>query len=162
MNIQKTLIPVLLAAIVVLGVVVTVQINRLQQVVADSAAGDYELAIGMNHLQVWTDKLYFSGVAENWELADFYLHEIEETVEDMMKANLVKNDQPLTPLLEALLVPEIEQLENVVDDANGETFLRHYDLLVNACNVCHANTGYGYIQMQRPERPAFSNQRFEP
>ncbi len=162
MNIQRTLIPVLLAAIVVLGVVVTIQINRLQQVVAESTAGDYELAVGMSRMQLWMDKLYFSGTAENWPLADFYLHEMEETMEEMMAANLVENDQPLSPLMEALLSPEIEQLEEVVDNANGEAFLRHYDLLVNACNVCHANTGYGYIQIQRPERPAFSNQRFEP
>ncbi|MCC5834875.1 MAG: hypothetical protein JJU20_09105 [Opitutales bacterium] len=162
MKVEKWILSVLLGAIVILGVVVTLQINRLQTVVADAAQSDYELAIGMNQLQTWMDKLYFSGTAENWPLADFYLHEIEETAEAMMMANLVKNEQPLTPLIESMMMPVVDDLEAVVDAADAEGFLRHYDMLINACNACHANTGYGYIQMQRPERPAFSNQRFEP
>lgn len=159
---EKWIIPVLLGAILVLGVIVTMQINRLQAVIAESADTEYELAIGMNRMQIWMDKLYFSGTAENWPLADFYLHEMEETMEEMMAANLVKNDVPITPLLEAMLLPEIEALEDVVDAGNSGQFLRHYDSVVNACNVCHGNTGYGFIQMQRPDRPAFSNQIFEP
>lgn len=159
---EKCIIPVLLGAIVILGVVVAIQINRLQAVIADSAQADYDLAAGMSRMQIWMDKLYSSGTAENWPLADFYLHELEETMEDMMAANLVKNDVPITPLLEAMLLPEIEALEDIVDAGDSAQFLRHYDSVVNACNVCHGNTGYGFIQMQRPERPAFSNQRFEP
>lgn len=162
MKLEKQIIPILLAAIVVLGTVVAWQINRLQTSIAESAERDYELAIGMGHMQAWMDKLYFSGTEGNWPLADFYLHELEETTEEMVQANLVKHKQPLTPLFESLLIPEIERLEDVVDHPDSELFLRHYDQLVRACNDCHNQTGYGYIQMQRPESPAYTNQRFAP
>ncbi|CAN5274556.1 hypothetical protein BH23BAC1_BH23BAC1_49390 [soil metagenome] len=41
----------------------------------------------MLYNQIYLDKLFFAGQSENWQLADFYHHELEENLEEWLEGN---------------------------------------------------------------------------
>lgn len=123
------------------------------------AAQDHgELAHHMAYLQRYADKLHAAGAAQNWELAAFYLHEIEETAEAVVAGEYQEEGQPLSPLVEALLLPAVERAES----ASGvpAAFDEAYAGLVASCNACHAASAHGFIEVVVPERPGYPSQRF--
>src|SRR5690554_6636417 len=59
------------------------RIERLEEKLADSykpGFGDFMRSIQGHHSKLW-----FAGKNENWELADFEVHELMETIEDIME-----------------------------------------------------------------------------
>jgi cytochrome c553 len=122
----------------------------------------FELAEPMAAWQRHADKLYFAGLHQHWALADFYLHEIEETAEDLAARKVVEDGVELTPLINEMLVPAVERLEESVKARDAAAFDLHYRALVDACNGCHHATKHGFIQITVPERSMFQNQRYLP
>lgn len=123
---------------------------------------DYELGIGMAWLQRWTTKLWYAGDAANWELADFYLHEVEETLEDMIAAGITEDGHDVSALLKGMLAPQVESLEGAVDQQDIDLFRQNYRAMVMQCNACHVATEHGFLVMEVPQGPAPFAQRFEP
>lgn len=119
-----------------------------------------ELAYHMAYLQRFADKLHAAGAAENWELADFYLHEVEETAETIIDEGHVEDGVEIGPLVEAMLLPAVERAEGAVGDAAA--FAEAYAELVTSCNVCHDATEHGFIRITVPERSGYPNQDFSP
>lgn len=135
------------------------------EVVSDSRQAvhdDYELGIGMAWLQRWVTKLWYAGDAGHWELADFYLHETEETLEDMIAAGVVEDGHDISALIQGMLIPQIEALETAVDEASPDLFRRHYQAMVVQCNACHVATEHGFLVMDIPSGPPPFAQNFAP
>jgi hypothetical protein len=112
---------------------------------------DYDLVGAMAALQRWTDKLGRAGAAENWPLADFYLHEIEELSADLVAAGVVYHGQPVGRYTGVMLVPVVEAVEEAVKTGDAALFRERYTLLVQTCNACHVTTGYGHLVMTEPD-----------
>lgn len=110
----------------------------------------------MSNLQNHHNKLWFSGINENWELADFTMHEIEETVEDIKDIHADREETKSIFIIE----PAIESMEKAIDEQNIEDFKNEYIVLTNACNTCHKATGYEFISIQTPTLPSYTNQNF--
>ena len=123
---------------------------------------DIELAVQMGYLQRFADKLYFAGQAENWPLADFYLHEIEETAAVLTSTDLYEEDIHLNPLVESMLVSQVEALEATVDAADRAQFDAAYISLIQSCNACHGATNHAFVRIQTPEASTYTNQDFRP
>lgn|SRR5690554_4469067 len=108
----------------------------------------------MGKLQWHHNKLWFAGVNENWELAEFALHELEETLEDLEDFHGDRSElQTLS-----MIFPPLELVHEQVEEQNLEEFKKGYLILTNTCNSCHDASGFGFIEMAIPTTPAFSNQ----
>lgn len=109
------------------------------------------------HALVW-----FAGEAQNWPLAAYMVHELEELVEDIAELHPVYHEVMVADLLQGMTRPATEALAAAVAAGDLETFERSYDDLTAACNGCHVAADRPYIVVRRPDRPPLANLRFEP
>ena len=124
------------------------------------ADGPVELAPLMLRLQIHMDKLFWAGKAQNWPLAAFYVHELNETLETISKAGVVKNGMNVSALANPMLGGALTGVEAAVKAKAG--FEAAYGATVQSCNGCHAATKHGFIRIKIPARPIFDNQVFTP
>lgn len=116
--------------------------------VAAPALGDPPgLAVLMERMQTYTHKVQLSIEARNAPLADFYLHELEETSEFVVENVAHYGDHPVGPLVKEMLLPLIEALEDVVKAGEWEAGDARFTDLIRACNACHLVTGHGYVRI---------------
>jgi len=109
-----------------------------------------EVGITMAWLQRWTDKLGRAADAGHWELASFYLHEIEETAGGLVAAQVVDEGHDISSLIQSMLLPAIEAAEEAVEAKNNALFTTHYTALIQTCNACHVATNHGAIRIAAP------------
>jgi hypothetical protein len=121
---------------------------------------DYELAKAMSYLQRYSHKLYMAGSKENWELSEFYAHEIEETIEEIEDANVVDEGHDISKLVGTMTNPAFEKVEKSIRDKNKEAFANSYKLLVQSCNSCHQTTKHQFIKIEVPKEGKSYNQDF--
>jgi hypothetical protein len=114
-------------------------------------AEEIELAKSMAWMQTWTDKAGRAGAAENWELADFYLHELEEAAEELIDARVVYEGHKVGELVKTMLEPAIESLEGAVKAKDPVLFAERYTTLIATCNACHVTTEHGYVRIAAPD-----------
>ena len=122
----------------------------------------YPLGEQMGYLQRYVEKLYFAGQAKNWDLADFYVHEVDETAEDIMSAKVVKEGVAVSKLMTTLLPPAEQGLQEAVQAQDPELFQTRYGALIDACNACHQEAKHGFMKITIPDRPSVTNQSFTP
>lgn len=127
---------------------------------ADEETGS--VAPYMADLQRYAEKLYHAGENENWELAGFYSHEIEEAAEAIERGGFVEDGEPLAPLVARWLIPTVERAEEAIASGDRATFDAAYADLVAACNTCHEATEHGFVRITMPQANAFTNQDFAP
>ncbi|WP_434973983.1 hypothetical protein [Longibacter sp.] len=107
-----------------------------------------ELAVYMSRMQRWTHKTALAVEAENGELSEFYLHELEESIETTQMEAPVYEGYEVGKLTESMLVPVVERLDAPVDDGDWSGAKRQLANIANACNQCHAATDHGFIRIQ--------------
>jgi hypothetical protein len=112
----------------------------------------------MSDIQMHHAKLWFAGTNNNWKLADFKAHEIEEALEDLQKFN---TDRPETKVI-GMINPAIESISDATNQQNQQLFKIHYVLLTNTCNNCRQATEHGFNVITIPATPPISNQSFKP
>lgn len=110
----------------------------------------------MGTLQIHHSKLWFAGQNENWPLADFEIHEISETVDDIKE---YQRDRKETKMID-LLQPSLHKIDSAIQQKDPELFRRGYTLLTATCNSCHRETDHGFVVVKTPDTPPFSNQDF--
>lgn len=120
----------------------------------------YELAKAMGYLQTYSHKLYLAGENENWELSEFYAHEIEETIEEIGKAKLVDEGYDISALVGTMTNPAVEKVEKAIHDQDAKAFADSYKLLVQSCNACHQTTKHQFVKIEVPKDKKFFNQDF--
>jgi hypothetical protein len=130
------------------------RIDSLQQAL-DNA---YRPGLGefMSAIQAHHEKLWFAGRNENWELADFEIHEIQEALDDISS---YCKDRPEIQFL-PMLRPAIDSLNISIGQKNGASFRQHYLLLTHTCNNCHQATHHAFNVIRVPESSGFPDQEF--
>ena len=122
---------------------------------------EIELAVFMGRMQRFSDKLYFAGKNQNWELAKFYLHELEETAEEVEDAKIIEDGHDISKLIGTMLGTTVEATEKtVLNNPSVEKFEENYRAMVAGCNNCHKATDHGFIQISIPKEPTYRNQLF--
>lgn len=116
----------------------------------------------MNLILIEHNKLWFAAKARNWPLAAYALGEIKEIMGDVQDFVPTFKSLPLADMLDAVITKEIADLEKDIEAKDFKTFVAGYDKLTAACNACHQGTENGFIVIQRPSRPAFTNQDYRP
>jgi hypothetical protein len=137
-------------------------LKRLQAEVA--AAKDLAPGLGeyMTTIQLHAAKLWFAAKTGNWELANYELHELEETMETVIKLNVEKNGVKISEVMDAVLKTQILQLDDSIKAKNQSRFQKSYDETLSACNGCHGESGHKFIRIVRPTAPPVTNQGWKP
>jgi hypothetical protein len=130
------------------------EIDSLQSQINNS----YKPGLGefMSNIQVHHEKLWFAGTAQNWQLADFEIHEIMEAVDDI---KTYASDRPEVKKL-VMLQPAIDSLNGSIQQKNVASFKQSFLMLTNTCNNCHTEVNYNFNKIKIPDTPPFSNQVF--
>lgn len=111
----------------------------------------------MSGIQVHHAKLWFAGTNENWELADFEIHEIMESVDDIKKYETDRIESKSIPMIE----PALDSVSAAIQNKNMIQFKNSFVLLTNTCNNCHKAVNYSFNDVKIPDSPPFSNQVFK-
>lgn len=112
----------------------------------------------MSSIQVHHAKLWFAGTNNNWKLADFEIHEIQEALDDIQQFN---TDRPEAKAI-GMINPVIDSVSNAIKQQNQQLFKNSYTLLTNTCNNCHKATEHEFNVVTIPAIPPISNQSFKP
>lgn len=110
----------------------------------------------MGTMQTHHAKLWFAGQNQNWDLADFEVHELEETIEDIQKYQSHREESEMIVMLTAPL----DSIDNAIEEKNAEAFKRNFIALTNTCNQCHISVGFEFNVVKIPDTSPFSNQDF--
>lgn len=115
--------------------------------------GDFMSSIQAHHTKLW-----FAGQNENWDLADFEIHELEEAIEDIQKFHAGRKETELI----GMILPALDSVEVAIEKKDPVAFKRSYNLLTNTCNTCHKQTDHGFVVIKLPESLPYTNQDFAP
>jgi hypothetical protein len=121
--------------------------------------GLHSLMVELQHRHA---TLWFAGEAENWALADYFLHELEELIEDIEELHPEYDGIPVADWLAEMTVPAVDALEAAVDGTDPQAFAAAYDQLTVACNACHVASDRAALVIQRPTAPPLTNLRYIP
>ena len=124
----------------------------------DQSAESYTPGLGelMTATQMRHTKLWFAGQANNWQLADYELKELEEGFDDATKFHAKR-----TELLAEMIAAPMKQLEEAVVAKSQNDFKQAYDDLPQACNACHQATEFGFNVVITPTSNPYANQSFQ-
>jgi len=115
----------------------------------------------MTTIQLHAGKLWFAAKASNWELADYELGELKETMEAAKALNAEKNGVKISGVLDAVLQTQVAQLAASIKRKSPAEFQQSYDETLSACNGCHTEAGFKFIHIVRPTAPPVTNQKWE-
>lgn len=115
----------------------------------------------MTTIQLHAGKLWFAAKAANWDLAGYELDELKETMEAAKALNAEKNGVKISNVLDSVLQTQIAQLTQSVKRRSAAEFQKSYDETLSACNGCHAEAGYKFINIVRPTAPPVTNQNWQ-
>lgn len=124
----------------------------------------YQPGLGdlMQALQVRHAKLWFAGTHDNWPLADFELHELEENLERVARWHKYHDDQALAPAIKAYMQAGSYALKQSIERSDQQQFRTAFDRFTDGCNACHKAARHPFIVIQRPTTEPFTNQRWSP
>ena len=131
------------------------RIDSLEQKLAHT----YKPGFGefMSSIQVHHAKLWFAGKNQNWELADFEMHEIAESIDAIKEYQTEREESKKVDMLK----PSLDAVKDAIDKKDSALFHSSYLLLTNSCNNCHKAVNFGFNVVKVPETPPFSNQAFK-
>jgi cytochrome c1 len=111
----------------------------------------------MSGIQLHHAKLWFAGINENWDLADFEVQEIMETVDAIKKYETERIESKSIPMIE----PALDSVSAAIKSKDLVQFRKNYLLLTNTCNTCHKEVNFSFNEVKIPDNPPFSNQVFQ-
>lgn len=137
--------------------------DAAQQDTAHATHGEEEpeLAAYMSTLQRWAHKTALSVEARNQPLADFYLHELEETVEAVQNEVPTYEGYPVGQLTEQMLVPALDSLGGALDAGDWTVAREWLRAVATSCNQCHQATDHGFVEIRLHDLPNPYAQSFE-
>jgi hypothetical protein len=124
--------------------------------------GELELAVVMGRMQRYHQKFWLATKAANPELAAFYLHEMEEAMEEVAAAGIVEDGFDVSAGMRTYGIDVVEHLERLLEDKGLSALQEQAGMLVGACNSCHAASGHGMIRIREPREFEVPDQIFEP
>jgi hypothetical protein len=136
--------------------------GKIQQVQQRQQQEEIEVADVMTKLQRHAAKLWFAGQQAHWSLADFYVDELEEGMEEIAEEEVVEDGVNISELMKVMGLQSLKPIREAITEQDKAQFEEKYRLLIRSCNDCHNNSNYEFIKVTVPTAPTFSNQQFEP
>jgi hypothetical protein len=135
-------------------------LKRAQAEVATAKESAPGLGEYMTTIQLHAGKLWFAAKAANWELAEYELDELKETMEAAKALHAEKKGVKISNVLDSVLQTQVAELDKSMKSKSQTEFQKSYDETLSACNGCHTEAGYKFIYIVRPTTPPVTNQRF--
>jgi hypothetical protein len=135
-------------------------LKRAQAELATAKESAPGLGEYMTTIQLHAGKLWFAAKAANWELAEYELDELKETMAAAKALNAEKNGVKISNVLDSVLQTQVAELDKSMKSKSQTEFQKSYDETLSACNGCHTEAGYKFIYIVRPTSPPVTNQRF--
>ena len=110
--------------------------------------------------QIYHTKLYYAATEQNWGLAEFYTHELTESLEDIIQYYPEYEGLKIKELATNTALKQVRNLEKSVEKKSLVEFKEGYVQLTNACNACHVATQHQFIKIKTPGKGGFQNQIF--
>jgi hypothetical protein len=136
-------------------------VKQLQTELATAKETAPGLGEYMTTIQLHAGKLWFAAKAANWELAEYELDELKETIEAAKGLNAEKNGVKISDVLDSVLQTQVAALDSSIKSKSQTKFQSSYDETLSACNGCHQSAGYKFIHIVRPGAPPVTNQKWE-
>ena len=116
----------------------------------------------MSVVQQHHAKLFYSGSAGNWELADYQLDEIKEGLDSAVKfyPKFKEVKAPLSELIPSMMHVDLERVADAIKKKNKGEFTKSFQSLTVSCNRCHQAAEHSFIVIQVPGASEFTNQKF--
>lgn len=116
----------------------------------------------MSGVQLHFAKLYFAGKAQNWPLAEFELHEVEENLDRAAALRPEEYGTNLVGLNDAFKQTQLAALKTAAQNKDWNAFQSAYTEAIWTCNGCHEETNRPFIIITVPTIPPVPNQQWEP
>lgn len=110
----------------------------------------------MSSIQNHHAKLWFAAQSNNWKLADFEVHEINEALEAIEKFQPNREETKHIQMI----YPAISTLKKSIEQGDLELFNESFTQVTAMCNTCHQKTNFEFNVVKIPEVQQFSNQSF--
>ena len=130
------------------------QVDSLKQQLAQTyrpGLGEFMMGIQVHHAKIW-----FAGKNQNWDLANFEVGEIKETLEDVKK---YCTDRPEIISL-PIIYPALDSISNAIKAKSLKRFEANFVFLTNSCNSCHQSTHHQFNVIKTPDTPPATNQEY--
>ena len=111
----------------------------------------------MSGIQMHHSKLWFAGQNQNWNLADFEIHEIIESIEAIQKYQGERKESQVI----GMILPALDSVTRAIQQKDETSFTKSYILLTNTCNKCHQAVDFGFNVVKIPDSPPVGNQEFK-
>lgn len=115
--------------------------------------GEFMLGIQQHHAKLW-----FAGINKNWPLADFEVHEIGETINDIKQ---YCTDRPEIKSI-GIIDPALTSITAAIKNKDAVAFKRSFIDLTTGCNTCHKDNQHGFNVIIIPTNLPIDNQIFKP
>lgn len=120
---------------------------------------EFEIADHMAKLQRYHHKLFLSGKSNNLDLISFYLHEMEEVMEEIAEEEIIEEGIDISANMKNFGLGQVEKFETQIK-TEGFVFESAFNDLTAACNSCHQACKEPQIRIITPTDNPFSNQDF--
>ena len=101
----------------------------------------------MNLVHHHFDEMYRAGQNANWPYAEFEIHEMQEAFDKITGYQAQRKE---TAQLK-MIFPALDKMRQTLKNPNTEDFNKSYIDILNTCNACHKQTGYGFIIITNPD-----------
>jgi hypothetical protein len=117
----------------------------------------------MTTIQLHIGKLWFAAQASNWDLAEYELDELKETMEAAKGLNSEKNGVgvKVSGVLDSVIHTQVAQGAESMKRKTPVEFQKSYDATLSACNEYHTEAGNKFIHIVGPVAPPVTNQTWE-
>jgi hypothetical protein len=105
-------------------------------------------------------KLGLAAHNENWELADYALHELKQSLTKVGQSRPRFRNLSVPEMIEGSTGDSIRELEKAIKAHDLRQFNDAYGKLTEACNGCHAATNHSFVVIKVPDESTFANQDF--
>ncbi len=115
-----------------------------------------ELAVAMGQLQTYYHKFALAVEAKNYELANFYLHEVEAAAGGIKENIPSYEGYDIRKFMQIMFDSDVEPLETALANKNWDEVRQKTIDLTESCNSCHNATAHGFVKIT----PGFDNNPF--
>ncbi len=131
------------------------QVDSLNTLLAQTykpGLGEFMMSIQVHHAKIW-----FAGKNQNWDLANFEVGEIKETLDDVKKYCTDRSEIKSLPIL----YPALDSVNNAIKAKSIVRFNTAFIFLTNSCNSCHQSTHHQFNVIKIPVTPPYTNQEYK-
>jgi cytochrome c553 len=101
---------------------------------------DMMVATQLRHFKLW-----YAGLVQNWQLANYELTQIRNAIADTRRLYPNSGGSDMSTMMSPA-----DDLDDAIKATDSAKFSKAFTRLTAACNSCHEATGFGFIKVREP------------